>query len=76
MLNVPCVAESNYIHVDDIQAWTVIQGSRRLRLQEFIDKEHMKVVRLWALRADRLNLQDHNAAGSINPLNPELNPLC
>jgi hypothetical protein len=33
-----------------IQAWTVPEGSRRLKLPEFQDNRHMKVARLLALR--------------------------
>jgi hypothetical protein len=29
-----------------VQAWTGPEGSRRLRLPEFINNQHMKVVRL------------------------------
>jgi hypothetical protein len=37
-----------------LQAWTGPWGSRRLRLPEFVDNQHMKVVRLSALRTGRL----------------------
>jgi len=37
-----------------IQAWTVPQGSRRLRLAGFLDNGHMKAVRLSALRTGRV----------------------
>jgi len=72
-MNVPCVAKSNHIHVNDIRLsfcgpGLVFQSSKRLRLQEFIDKEHVKVLRLLALRADHLNPQDHNASGWIKSM--------
>jgi len=37
-----------------LQAWTGSKGSRRLRLTDFKDNRHMKVVRLSALRNGRL----------------------
>jgi hypothetical protein len=37
-----------------IQAWTDPEGSRRLRLPEFLDNWHMKVARLSALCTGRL----------------------
>ena len=37
-----------------LQAWTGPEGSRRLRLPDFQDNRHMKVVRLSALRTGRL----------------------
>ena len=37
-----------------LQAWTGPEGTRRLRLPEFQDNQHMKVVRLSALRTGRL----------------------
>jgi hypothetical protein len=64
-----------------LQAWTGLEGSRRLRLPEFQDDRHVKVVRLSALRTGRLyppgNIagthfcyrlsrpQGHSAAGRI-----------
>jgi hypothetical protein len=36
------------------QAWTCPEGSRRLKLPEFLDSRHMKVVRLMALCNDHL----------------------
>jgi len=41
-----------------LQAWTGPEGSRRLRLPEFLDNRHMKVVRLSALRTGRLYPQE------------------
>jgi hypothetical protein len=41
-----------------VQAWTGPEGSRRLRLPEFIDNRHIKVVRLSALRTGRLYPQE------------------
>jgi len=40
-----------------VQAVTVPEGSRRLRLPESLDSRLMKVVRLSALRTDRLYSQ-------------------
>ena len=37
-----------------LQAWTGPEGSSKLRLPEFLDSQHMKVVRLSALRTGRL----------------------
>jgi hypothetical protein len=37
-----------------LQAWTSPLGSRRMRLPEFLDSRHMKVVKLSALRTGRL----------------------
>jgi len=37
-----------------LQAWTGPEGSRSLRLPEFLDSRHMKVVRLSALHTGRL----------------------
>jgi hypothetical protein len=37
-----------------LQAWTGPQGSRRLRLPEFLDSQHMKAVRSSDLRTGRL----------------------
>jgi hypothetical protein len=37
-----------------LQAWTGPEGSRRLRLPEFLDNRHIKMVRLSALRTGRL----------------------
>jgi len=39
-----------------LQGWIDPKGSRRLRLPEFLDNRHMKVVRLSALRTGRLYL--------------------
>jgi hypothetical protein len=41
-----------------LQAWMCPWGSRRLRLPEFLDNRHMKVVRLSALRTGRLYSQE------------------
>ena len=38
--------------------YTSPEGSRKLRLQEFQDNQHMKVVRLSALRTGRFNSQE------------------
>jgi len=35
-----------------VQTWTGPEGSRRLRLPEFIDNRHMKVARLSTLRTN------------------------
>jgi len=37
-----------------IQAWTGPEGSRRLRLPEFLDSRHMEVANLSALHTGRL----------------------
>jgi len=37
------------------KAWTGPEGSRRLRLSEFLDNQHMKVVRLSKLCTGRLH---------------------
>jgi hypothetical protein len=37
-----------------LQAWTNPSGSRRLRLLEFLDNQHMKVLRLSGLYTGRL----------------------
>jgi len=37
------------------KAWTGPEGSRRLRLPEFLDIRHMNVVRLSTLRTGRLH---------------------
>ena len=42
-----------------MQAWTDPESSRRLRLPKFLDKRHMKVVRLSALRTGRLYPPPH-----------------
>ena len=39
-----------------VQAWTDPQGCRRLRLLEFLDNPHMKVVKLSTLSTGRLYL--------------------
>jgi hypothetical protein len=41
-----------------LQAWTGSEGWRKLRLIEFLNSRHMKVVRLSALRTGRLYPQD------------------
>jgi hypothetical protein len=41
-----------------LQAWTDPEGSRRLRLPDFKDIRHMKVVRLLALSTGQLYLQE------------------
>jgi len=41
-----------------LQAWTDPEGSRRFRLPDFKDDQHMKVVRLSALCTDYLYLQE------------------
>ena len=41
-----------------LQAWTDPEGSRRLRLPDFKDKRHKKVVRLSALRTGYLYSQE------------------
>jgi hypothetical protein len=52
----------NHVHVKckaiPLQALTDPLGSRSLRLLEFLDNRHMKVVRLSALRAGRLYPQE------------------
>ena len=60
------IYSSSDIHnVDDtpeekipVQGWTGPEFSRRLRLPEFLDNRHMKVVRLSALRTGRLYPQE------------------
>jgi len=37
------------------KAWTGPEGSRRLRLTEFLDSQHMTAVRLSALRTGRIH---------------------
>jgi hypothetical protein len=37
-----------------VQAWTGPYGCRRLRLPEFLDSRHIKVVKLSALRTGRI----------------------
>ena len=67
-----------------VQAWTELEGPRRLRLPVFKTNRHMKVVRFSALRSGYLyapgNIsgtyfcqmlslpQDHSAAGRIVPM--------
>ena len=46
-----------------IQAWTGPEGSRGLRLLEYLDSQHIKVVRLSALRTGRL-YTPRNIAGT------------
>jgi len=41
-----------------LQAWTVPYDSRRLRLAEFLDSQHMKVESLSALSTGRLYPQE------------------
>jgi hypothetical protein len=41
-----------------LQAWTGPKGSRRLRLPEFLENRHMKVVMLSALRTGHLYPQE------------------
>jgi len=41
-----------------LQAWAGPVGSRSLRLPNFKDNQHMKVVRLSALRTNRLYCQE------------------
>ena len=43
-----------------VQAWRVPQGSRRLRLQQFLYNRHMKLAKLSALRTGRLYSPEHN----------------
>jgi hypothetical protein len=45
-----------YLHIKAIpvQPWTGPEGSRRLRLPDFQESRHMKVLRLSALRTGRL----------------------
>ena len=38
-----------------IEAWTGPEGSRRLKLPEFLDNRHMNVTRLSARHTGRLN---------------------
>jgi hypothetical protein len=40
--------------VNLVQAWNGPSGSRRLKLPEFLDNQHMKVARLSVLRTGRL----------------------
>jgi len=55
-----------------VQAWAGPEGSRRLKLPEFLDNRRTKVVRLSALRTHfckRLSrLQGHSAAGKITSI--------
>jgi hypothetical protein len=41
-----------------LQTWAGPLGSTNLRLTEFLDSRHLKVVRLLALRTGRLYLQN------------------
>jgi hypothetical protein len=41
-----------------VEAWTGPEGSRRLRLPEFPDNRHMKVVRLSAYAPAAFTLQE------------------
>jgi len=56
-------------YVNAIPLQKALRGSRRLRLPEFLDNLHMKVVRLSALRTSRLyapgDTAGHIAAGRI-----------
>jgi hypothetical protein len=42
------------IYAFPLQAWTGLSGSRGLRLLEFLENRHIKVVRLLALSTGRL----------------------
>jgi hypothetical protein len=42
-----------------VEAWTAPEGSRRLRIPEFLENPHMEVVRLSALRTGRHYLLDN-----------------
>jgi hypothetical protein len=44
-----CVGCTNSLIAIQLQVWTDLKGSRSLRLPEFLDGRHMKVVRLSAL---------------------------
>ena len=46
------------MYLSPLQALTGPWGSRRLRLLEFLENWHMKVVRLSALRTGHLYLQE------------------
>jgi len=37
-----------------LKAWAGLQGSNKLRLPQFLDRQHMKIVRLSALYIGRL----------------------
>jgi hypothetical protein len=50
-----CEVKGNAI---PLQAWTGREGSRRLRLAEFLDSRHMNMVRLAAVRTGRLYPQE------------------
>jgi len=41
-----------------ILAWTGLEGSRRLRLPEFLENQYVKMERLSALRTGRLYPQE------------------
>jgi hypothetical protein len=100
----PCDVSCNYSHAlsscphtsgkgkaTPLQAWTGPWGSRRLRLPEFLDSRHVKVVRLSALGAGRLypqgkipgtnfcqrlsRPQGHSAAGRIESTNNLKDPI-
>jgi len=47
-----------------LQAWTGPQGCRRLRLPEFLDNRHMKVVRLSAQPYESVYLPQGDNPGS------------
>jgi hypothetical protein len=50
-----------------IQGWTGTSGFRKLRIPEFIDNWHLKVVGISALRTGRLYLVLVSVTGSVDP---------
>ena len=53
-----CVGCTDILIAIQLQVWTGPKGSRRLRLPEFLDSRHMKVVRLSAVNTGCLYPQE------------------